>query len=82
MSNVGYSVKTATPRKKPEAIAITELHPVEQTEKESPRELAGQAPMFERCLSCFQLYPLVVVKVNVFSNQLVSFFESGFLEVA
>ena len=30
-----------------------------------------------RCLSCFQLYPFVVVEVDIFGNQLLGLFEGG-----
>lgn len=34
------------------------------------------------CLSCFQLYPFVIVKVNILIDQLLSFLEGWFLELA
>ena len=58
------------------------LHPIEKTKKESPRWSSGQTPGFIRCLSCFQLYPLVVVKVNVFINELFGFLKGSLFEVS
>ena len=58
-----------------------ELNPVGQTKKESTLWLMGQTPSLVGCLSCFQLYPLVVVKVNIFIDQALRFLEGGFVEL-
>ena len=57
------------------------LNPVDKTKKESPRRSNGQTPGFVRCLSCFQLYPFIVVKVNVFINELRCIRKGGLLEL-
>ena len=58
------------------------LNPISKTKKESPRWSNGQTPGFVGCLSCFQLYPFIVVKVNVFVNELLRFFKGGFFELS
>jgi hypothetical protein len=52
-----------------------ELHPINETQKESPAVSTGQTPGFVRYLSCFPLYPYIVVKANIIINDL-----SGLLE--
>ena len=42
----------------------------------------GQTPGLIRCLSCFQLYPFIVVEVNIVINDLPGFFKGGRGELA
>ena len=58
------------------------LNPVNETKKRKPHWSTEQAPGFIRCLSCFQLYPLIVIKVNVFVNELLGFFKGGLFELS
>ena len=58
-----------------------ELTPLSKTKKESPHWSNRQTPGFVGCLSCFQLYPFIVVKVNVFINKLLCFLKGGLLEL-
>lgn len=57
------------------------LNPVGQTKKESALWLVRQTPSLVGCLSCFQLYPFVVVEVDIFIDQLLSFLESWLVEL-
>ena len=56
-----------------------EVNPYGLTKKESTlvaKKLTGQTPSFKGCLSCFQLYPFVVVKVNIFLHDLFGLLKS------
>ena len=41
-----------------------------------------QTPSLVGCLFCFQLYPFIVVEVNIFIDEQLSFLEGWFLELA
>ena len=62
--------------------SVGELNPVDKTKKESPRWSTGQTPGLVGCLSCFQLYPFIVVKVNIFVNELFCLLKGGFWELS
>ena len=47
------------------------------TKRKPPASLFRQTPDLVGCLSCFQLYPFVIVKANVIVNDLVGFSKDG-----
>ena len=62
---------------------MDDLNPLGQTKKESTLQaLIGQAPYLVGCLSCFQLYPLMVEKVNIFIDDLFGLLKGGGRELA
>jgi hypothetical protein len=51
------------------------LNPYGLAKKKAASRLTEQAPYLVGCLSCFQLYLLMVEKVNVFIDDLFGFFK-------
>ena len=60
----------------------SELHPVGKTQNKKAPRLFGQTPYLVGCLFVFQLYPFIVVKVNIIIDDLLSLLESRVLDPA